>query len=415
MNKRVLMICYYFPPLGGAGVGRPLSLYRYLPEHGCECDVLTVKPVTYRVYEPELLEGLSTERIYRSGSNDPQRLMYMFGFRRVKDSTIRRGRRASGRFFPDPKIGWVRSASKLGRILCENRSYDALITTSPPMSCHLVGQKLSAEFKVPWVADFRDFWTSHKIEDVFDSPARIERAWALVEKIKADATAVTVCNGAIAEYLKTGEVVYNSYDPVAAEGWKVPGNGDDFVIGLLGTFDDIVPVEPLFKVLARVRRKDPGLFKRIRIEHVGRIDSAWLETQLREYDLKARFVSHGYHSKRESSGILSSSSLVYLGLGSRKEEGIVPSRLFDLFASGRPILASVSENGESGRLILPTENGGCFNADSERDVDSAADYVITLLRLNQAGDLKIVCRPEYARKYTAENMAAQFARIIKAL
>ncbi|MCK4574663.1 MAG: glycosyl transferase family 1, partial [candidate division Zixibacteria bacterium] len=63
--KRVLLVCYYFPPLGGAGVGRPLSLFRYLPQFGYECDLLTVKPVAYRGYEPELLEGLDQSRIYR--------------------------------------------------------------------------------------------------------------------------------------------------------------------------------------------------------------------------------------------------------------------------------------------------------------------------------------------------------------
>ena len=57
MNK-VLLICYYFPPLGGAGISRPLSLFKHLPEHGIDCDVLTVEPVTYRIYEPELLDGL---------------------------------------------------------------------------------------------------------------------------------------------------------------------------------------------------------------------------------------------------------------------------------------------------------------------------------------------------------------------
>ena len=67
MNGRVLLICYYFPPLGLGGVGRPLNLFKRLPNHGWECDVLTVKPVLYRAYEPELLDGLDQSRISGRG------------------------------------------------------------------------------------------------------------------------------------------------------------------------------------------------------------------------------------------------------------------------------------------------------------------------------------------------------------
>ena len=56
MNKKVLLICYYFPPLGLAGVGRPLNLFKRLPRFGWDCHVLTVKPVTYWAYEPDLLD-----------------------------------------------------------------------------------------------------------------------------------------------------------------------------------------------------------------------------------------------------------------------------------------------------------------------------------------------------------------------
>jgi hypothetical protein len=73
VNRKVLLICYYFPPLGLGGVGRPLNLFKELPALGWDCHVLTVKSVAYRAYEPELLQGLDTSKVYRSGSRDPQR------------------------------------------------------------------------------------------------------------------------------------------------------------------------------------------------------------------------------------------------------------------------------------------------------------------------------------------------------
>ena len=103
-------------------MGRPLALYKYLPRFGYQCHLLTVKPVAYRMYEPELLDNLDTTYVYRSGSLDPQRLLYLCGLRKVKDKVIRKGRSLSDRFFPDAKVGWVKPALRLGRQLVSNHN-----------------------------------------------------------------------------------------------------------------------------------------------------------------------------------------------------------------------------------------------------------------------------------------------------
>ena len=43
--KKVLLITYYFPPSGGAGVQRWLKTIKYLPKFGVDTIVLTVDPV----------------------------------------------------------------------------------------------------------------------------------------------------------------------------------------------------------------------------------------------------------------------------------------------------------------------------------------------------------------------------------
>ncbi len=145
MKARVLLVAYYFPPLGMAGVGRPLNLFKHLPSFGYDCDLLTVKPVAYRKYEPELLDGLDLSRIYRAGSFDPQRIMYLLGIRQVNPRTIARGSAVGEKLFPDSKIGWVRPAVRLGKKLHARNQYAAVISTSPPISSHLVGMRLAKE------------------------------------------------------------------------------------------------------------------------------------------------------------------------------------------------------------------------------------------------------------------------------
>ncbi len=415
MIPRVLLIGYYFPPLGGAGVGRPLSLFRLLPSHGILCDVLTVKPVAYRVFEPELLEGLDTSRIHRAGSRDPQRLLHLAGIRRVRETHIRRAGWISNRFFPDPKIGWVAPAVRLARRLVRENNYTTLISTSPPISCHLVAQAIQTESGQPWIADFRDFWISHKIEDVFPGRSRRERAWNLIGVIKDRAAVVTTCNPAISEYLGSGEVIFNGYDDSLARLWCAPSDRTVVNIGLLGTFDELVPIEPLLRVLSMLRDTSPELFKHIRLLPVGRVDEGWFRALLQEYGMLELCTRHGFQNRRRSIEILSEASLFYFGLASNKERGIVPSRLFDLFASGRPILAALPSGTAVADLLEESGNACIFDPSDAGSVEKAVDFVGNLMQEHLSGELSVTACPAYAQPFTATAMVDRFAGLIKVL
>ncbi|NOY87995.1 MAG: glycosyltransferase family 4 protein [FCB group bacterium] len=406
-KKRVFLICYYFPPLGGAGVGRPLTLYKYLPQFGYECEVLTVKAVAYRYYEPELLAGLDDSHIYRSGSHDPQRLMYLFGMRKVKDTVIARGKKISDRFFPDPKIGWVKSAQKLGRILCENKNYHGIISTSPPISSHLVAMKLSHEFKLPWVADFRDFWTSYKAEDWFEEPRKIKKAQKLLQEITERATKVTVVNRAIKEYLKRGIVIPNSYDEDRVKKWLCPTDTNNFVIGILGTIDHLTPVEPLFKLLALFREKYPDLYLMIKLIQVGNITLKDFDSLLKKYKLSDKVQIYGRKNREETIHILSDTHLLYMGLS--MQYGVGAGRIYDMLASGRPLLAFVPSHGVVNDLIEESNNGFRFD---EAIFDGACQYLYRQLVKFKEKKLTINPLPSYADKYSSSNMVQQFIAVL---
>jgi hypothetical protein len=232
--KTVLLICYYFPPLGLGGINRPLNLFRRLPQHGYDCHLLTVRPVAYRAYEPELLASLDRRKIFRSGSRDPQRLLYLLGVRELRDRTIEKGQAVSDRFFPDNKAGWVKPAVRRGMRLLSTTKYDAIISTSPPISAHLVAEELSRNSGIPWVADFRDFWGSFKLEESVEDREFVARGKRLLKHITETAAAVTVVNDSIRKYLNIGELIANAYDEDLAATWKPPEQSDRFTIGLLG-------------------------------------------------------------------------------------------------------------------------------------------------------------------------------------
>ncbi len=407
-ERRVLLIGYYFPPLGGAGVGRPLALFKGLPEHGYNCDVLTVKPVAYRVYEPELLDGPDLQRVYRARSFDPQRLLYLLGVRKVKAGAIRRGKKMADRFFPDAKVGWVRPAVRLGRTLAGNRGYDVIMSTSPPVSAHLVARRLAADFKLPWVADFRDYWTGYKPEEWYGDSRLAARAHALLDAIKKDASVRTTVNGTIAAYLGGAEVIRNSYDETLAGLWTLPSSAEVFTIGLFGTFNEDYPVEPLLQLLDRLRKRAGDLFEKVRLLQVGDVEPEWLRSCLARFGLEERCTMHHFVPRAEAVKILSESHLFYLGMPSERHAGISTGRIYLLLASGRPILAATSPGSEMAKLIEVSQNGFCFD---EQNVEAAAGYLSGLIETFLSGSMSITLLPGYARQFSSENMVARFASV----
>ena len=412
MSRRVLLICYYFPPLGLGGIGRPLNLFRRLEQHGWECELLTVKPVLYRAYEPELLEGLDQSKVHRSGSRDPQRLLYLLGKRTVKSSTIAKGRPVAERFFPDSKVGWVKPATRLGRRLLAKRRFDCLISTAPPMSSHLIGEKLHETSGLPWIADFRDFWTIYKPEEIYDDTERLGRAKALLERVTSSASAVTTVNRSIADYLKRGETIPNGYDPDIAHHWRREPTGERFTIGLLGHQHDARQIEPLLRVIAGIVEQRPELQSKIRILQVGQIDPAWFRSLVAEHGLDIELDLRGRQPREDTIKILSGVHLFYYGISEREGAGFLPGRSFELVASGRPILAYVPMPGELTWLLDPVENARCFN---DETIGSAHDAMLEQIGDWEKGRFRIDPLSDYALRFSADQLARRFAQLMERL
>ncbi len=414
ITHRVLFICYYFPPLGGAGINRPMNLVKYLPDHGVTCDVLTVKPVAYRHYEPELLDEIDSIGVHRAGSRDPQRLLYLLGVRRVRERTIRKSRGLGARFFPDSKIGWVGPAVRLGARLVDRYNYDAIISTSPPVSCHLVGRELHQRCGIPWIADFRDLWTAYSIEEWYgDDQVRVRRAQRLLDQIRNTASLVTAVNEAVAAYTGAGEVIRNAFDPQRARLWSPTPDTRKFRIGLLGTIDIMRSAEPLLKLLAMMKKNRPGQFDAIRLVQVGDIhDPEDFRAAIERYGLRDRIESHGVQTRRRSIELLSPASALYVGATGASSKAITTGRVFDLIASGRPLIVAAEHDSELSLLTgrLPRVIRFEPNADPS---PGAASTLSAWIERWREDELPVTPLPDYSQPFSAGFQAEEFANLVK--
>ncbi|MFH1688506.1 MAG: hypothetical protein ABIE70_13425 [bacterium] len=410
-SPRVLLIAYYFPPLGGAGVGRPLALARYLPEYGIACDVLTVKPVAYHIHEPELLEGLDLRTIYRSGSYDPQRLLHLLGQRRSHGARTPELQRRARRIYPDTKRGWIGPAVRLGTRLLAQRHYDAIISTSPPISAHYVARRLARASGVKWLADFRDPWTSRRLEDWFLDPNLQARAWAFIREAKQTAAALIATNRSTADYLGCQHTIPNGYDPEVASQWQAPTDHSVLTIGLLGTIDSLTPIEPLATWLAELYKQVPQLCGRIKIAHVGRCDHLAQVQAVRAAAPNIDVACHGLKPRRETVALLNEAVVLYLGIDPDIGAGLTPGRFFDMLASGRRLLVSASANSDVAKIVGATGCGQVFDPQIKDDA-AAIGFLQQTVQDWLKGDLTIECPPSYAAPYSYRQVAKRFADLI---
>ncbi|NQT25200.1 glycosyltransferase, partial [candidate division KSB1 bacterium] len=172
--KRVLIISYYFPPMGMGGVQRMTKFARYLSDFGWEPTVLTVKPVAYYAHDPSLLDEVKGVRIERTESLDPLRLLQLLHKKGdVKTSQTPKGggwlSRINNWFtrwflIPDSKVLWRPFAKRAIQKLHKKTSFDLVMTSSPPHSAHALGAWMQSQYDIPWVADFRDDWMGEEYE-----------------------------------------------------------------------------------------------------------------------------------------------------------------------------------------------------------------------------------------------------------
>ena len=411
-KKNILLVSYYFPPLGMAGVGRPCSLYKYLPKFGYKVYVLTVKKVVYPHYDFSLLRSPDEERIVRTGSLDPARILYKMGLRRFEGGY---GKTAGAALlnFPDSKRGWNVFALPKARRLLVKHQIKAVITTSPPPSIHIIGMRIKSQYDIKWIADFRDYWFSRPIEEM--SAYGLQRSYALrlKRRIVAAADEVVGVNSAIKAYLGRGRVIMNGADQEYEEEWQsAKAAREELVIGVLGSIHDICPIEPLFRIYSEAVRRHPAMKKSIRIMHAGHYDEREMKVLRNKYGLGDRISWLGYLPKAKAFRALAGADILYFGLRKVHEYNILPGRIFDYFLSGKPILAVAPPDSEAFALLGEYDLGKLITEDS---LDEGGRYLHEIYLRKNEGRGVTVSEDRDRSKYTSMRLAEEYARLLDGL
>ncbi|MEI9920257.1 MAG: glycosyltransferase family 4 protein [Bacteroidota bacterium] len=386
MTKKVLIVTYYWPPSGGSGVQRWLKFVKYLHQAGWEAIVVTPANPSFQMSDPSLLNNIpaNTEVIKlpiwepydafyklagflgkkKPGAMDMISTGKMPMFQRV--STWLRG----NMLIPDPRVFWVKPASKVLKDLVESRDIDKIITTGPPHSIHLIGLKIKKKFPaVKWIADFRDPWSEWDLLDtLLLTKAARERHRTLERQVLQNANRViTIAPYHVKRFEELGgrkvDLITNGFDTDDfAKVQRVKTS--KFTIRHTGVVDELRDPRPFMLALKKVVESTQGM--QVVVEFIGNVNSSFKSFIASDPLLSSitKFTNTIPH--KQLLQLYGETDLLLLVLAhTALAPGNLPGKLFEYLASGIPIVAIGPVVGDAADVIHQSKAGEIFERNDE--------------------------------------------------
>lgn len=426
--KRILIITYYWPPSGGAGVHRWLKLSKYLAEkHSCyiytpsnpdfalkdESLIQKIEPSIHvlkgKIFEPYFAYRAFVKKSDKAHVNQPSSVAEGGGL--IKQL----GKWGRGNLFiPDPRVFWVKPSFRALKKIIQREKISVVITTGPPHSMHLIGLKLKAYFKneINWIADFRDPWTNIDFYDKLKIGKRADRKHRELErKVIANAnTVVTVSENWGQDFLNLGakkvKVITNGFDP---DDYSPQPNlkKEQFILTHLGSINaDRNPVS-LWSALSELVATDQNFRTKLHIRLIGDVNAHVIQS-IEKFGLNhhVELIPNLPHSAALAELYSSSISLLLLN-DTKNIDGIIPGKLFEYIGVGKPIYAIGKISGDTGKII--TENNlGAISAFN--DVQAAKNVILSFFDAFEKDELSSFSK-EALEKFSIRALSHQFESI----
>lgn len=224
IESTVLLIAYHYPPVRSTGVQRVAKFEQYLPEFGYRTKVLTTAAFGTGAQNIGVLRAWEPLGPYRWLFNRRARQERGAAARVRTESNLTSGCASAVRrlSIPDTQVTWIPAASAHALNLLRAGVANLIYSTYPPASAHLVALIAKQMTGVPWVADFRDSWTSDPLDpDLLSNPHRLALERQMESTVVRTADAIITSTPVAADYLKEAHpqqadrihVITNGYDP----------------------------------------------------------------------------------------------------------------------------------------------------------------------------------------------------------
>ncbi|MDY6418460.1 MAG: glycosyltransferase [Bacteroidales bacterium] len=414
MLKRLLIITYYWPPTGGSGVQRWVKFSKYLPEFGWQPVVYTPENPEQLARDESLLKDIpACAEVIKTHISEPYEIYRrLTGGKAGQEVNPVNAQRKSWKqrlslwirgncFIPDPRVGWVRPSVRFLKKYLREHPVDAVVTTGPPQSVHLIGLRLKKELGLRWIADFRDPWTEmfyykhlglsaaadrrHRrleqaVLDGADKVISVSPPVAADFQAKTQTPVVLITNGfdesdfqaeesgsgsAHAEpFTRTGSGVSEAQPDSGAGAAAVP----PFRLVHTGLFAaDGNPLN-LWDALAERCAADADFRARLQIRLAGKVDAA-ITDAIRARGLGDNLVELGYLPHDETVREQRAADILLLPLRREPEYAkVLPGKIFEYLAARRPVLGIGQEDGAAASVLRDAAAGEMFDWDKKEEL-----------------------------------------------
>lgn len=379
--KSVLMIAFHFPPQrGSSGIQRTLQFVRRLPALGWQPLVLSAAPRAYDNVGPDQLDEIPRDvTVRRAFALDSARQLAV------------KGRYLGWMALPDRWVSWLLGAVPAGLGLIRRHRPQAIWSTYPIASAHLIGLVLRRLTGLPWIADLRD-----PMIDASHPTGRARRraaSWVEARTVRHCSVAVCTTPGAVRSYRER-------YPELPPERFRLIENGYDEAAfaGVTPQARAPGPLRLLHSGIVYPSERDPGpLFAALAaLRARARIDAAGFRLVLRaavHEDFLARLADqHGVADLVEIapplpyraalSEMLGADALLLLQAANCNDQ--VPAKLYEYLRAARPLLALTDAQGDTAAVLRGCGIDTVGPLDDSIAIETALERFLDLVAAGQA-------------------------------
>ncbi|MCB0805769.1 MAG: glycosyltransferase [Bacteroidales bacterium] len=432
--KKVLIITYYWPPSGGAGVQRWLKFAKYLREFGWEPVIYTPENPEAPAIDHSLLKDIPKGiEVIKTPIKEPYTIYKRFVGKK-KDDSIKAGFLSEKKnpglaekisvwirgnlFIPDARKFWIKPSIRFLKNYLSENPVDAMVSTGPPHSMHMIALGVKKALGIPWLADFRDPWTNIDFYDKLMLTKRADRKHRALEKmvIRTSEISVAVNRRMGSELKELGaqnvEVIYNGFDPDDFKGVEHISTGKFEILHFGSINSDRNPVT-FWKVLRQFINENPEVSGSLNVTLIGFVDHS-VSSEISKNDLEKFVHILPYQSHNDIILKASGASIFLLPLNNTPNaKGITSGKLFEYLALNRPVYCIGPENGDAASIIRECNAGISIDFYDKEKMKTYLKEFYSLFREQKLdNNIDLSKTAKYSRIHLTRQLAENLDKIV---